>query len=167
MRKSTITLSIFGALCLAFAGACSSQQASTRTETQASNPAPQTANTTRTAPPATTAPAPASASGDERIAVNAADLYKAYDNDEQAADARYKGRQLSVTGVVEEIKLEGEQGVVVDLQGGDFMDTVFCFFDDSQKPAVAKLKKGQKVTINGTGDGKFVNPVVRFCEVAG
>jgi len=172
MKKSTITLNLLGTFALACASACGGLTTSSSSTPLATTNSQTTAPVTTAAnAPAQTAPAAAAtkpaASSDSPISITAVELYKAYDKDEPAADAKYKGQQLAVTGIIENITLEGESGVNIDLKAGDFLDTIFCFFDDSEKANVAKLKKGQKVTINGVGEGKFVNPVVRFCEIAG
>ena len=166
MKTSSITFSLFGAACLALTVACGGGNSAPAGTVSPATASAQKATSAGAIKPVVTTPASTSSAGDERISVSAVDLYKAYDKDEPAADEKYKGQQLLVTGIIEDITLEGESGVNIDLKAGDILDTIFCFFEDSEKASVSKLKKGQKVTIRGVGEGKFVNPVVRFCEVA-
>jgi hypothetical protein len=68
----------------------------------------------------------------------------------------------------------------VDSIGKDISDTMYvtlssgkqysitnvqCMFGDEHKNALAKLSKGQKVTIKGRCDGKFGNVLLRDCSL--
>jgi len=85
------------------------------------------------------------------ITVSARDLVKAYKENELAADEKYQGKKLSVSGKVSNIATV-LCTIQVDLEGRDFV-TVKCVFPDERKSDVAKLKTGQTATLLGTGDG--------------
>jgi putative nucleic acid binding protein len=54
----------------------------------------------------------------------------------------------------------------VTLKGKDMsLVSVQCFFEDEQKAALANLKKGQQVTIQGVCDGKSMNVSLKKCVV--
>src|SRR5262249_4696632 len=78
---------------------------------------------------------------------------------EVAADGKYRGKIIEVTGVVEEIgKGFGDQ--YVNLERGNLrIAGVRCSFPDSAREQLAKLKKGQTVTIKGRGNGFLVGEV--------
>ena len=101
------------------------------------------------ASPANAAPA---ASVEKPIALQAKALTKEYDDNELAADGKYKGKQLAVTGKIANIA-ETLGKISVSLEGHNIVKSVICSFDDAERDAVMKLKKGQTVTLTGTGDG--------------
>jgi hypothetical protein len=110
---------------------------------------------------------PGSATDAAPVAVKAVDITKEYDENELAADAKYKGNTLSVTGKVSEIA-EVMGSYQVDLEGfkksGINLLSVKCTFAESEKGNIAKLKKGQMATLTGTGGGKTMNLYVGLNE---
>jgi hypothetical protein len=85
------------------------------------------------------------------LAVTAKQILKEFDDNEAAADAKYDGKVIAVTGVVDKIDTEvfNEDEYVVQIaDGGDFVfPTVNC--DDQTNKVAAKIKKGQTVTATG------------------
>jgi hypothetical protein len=100
-----------------------------------------------------TAPASESPKAVE-IKVSAVELATAYEDNEVAADAKYKGKRLSVTGKVFDVgEILGQKSVT--LEGKSLsLTTIQCPVPDSNKDALLKLKKGGTVTVEGTCDGK-------------
>ena len=93
-------------------------------------------------------------------------LYKAYDDNEIAADNKYKGKKLAVTGKISDIS-EVFGNIAVDLKSDDGIGwtTIRCTMKNRDE--VSKLRKGQKVTIIGTCDGLTLNVAINLedCEV--
>ena len=81
------------------------------------------------------------------ISITALALASAYEENEVAADRQYNGKNLLVTGKVESIDtVLGSTSVT--LKGKDMsIVSVQCLVEDSQKGAIAKLKKGQTATV--------------------
>jgi len=98
------------------------------------------------------------------IEVSALQLYKAYDDNEVAADQRYKGKALAVTGTVLSIDKDAFDNIVVQLRGdNDFMG-VHAGLDDEHEALAASLKKGTKVKWKCDGGGRILtSPVLRNC----
>jgi len=96
------------------------------------------------------------APAEQPTAIQAKTLTKDYDDNELSADGKYKGKLLAVTGKVSNIA-ETMGKVTVSLEGHDFVNTVLCSFDDSEREKIAKLKKGQTATLVGRGGGKTLN----------
>ena len=96
--------------------------------------------------------APSNTAAEKPVAITAKDLTKTYDDNELAADQKYKDKILAVSGKVENIA-ETFGNATVSLQGHNMVSTVMCSFEDSEKPSVAALKKGQQITLVGIGDG--------------
>jgi hypothetical protein len=111
----------------------------------------------------------AQAVGGDVIIVSAGDLYSAYLKDEAAADARYKGRTLEITGEVlisRAIVVVDQYCIVLDSGLGEGSNTwgVQCFFEDNQDARLYKAEKHRIVTVKGRCDGLQQDVVMRDCE---
>ena len=137
--KNLLNLTILFALGLFLILGCSGANQNATTPTNSASVTTAPANTT-------TAPT------EKPIAVQARVMTKDYDENELAADGKYKGKTIAVSGKVENIA-ETMGNVTVSLAGHDMVKSVMCSFEESEKTNVAKLKKGQQATLVGTGDG--------------
>lgn len=101
------------------------------------------------------------------ITISANDLHAAYDDNEVAADTKYKGKIIQVSGTVEDIGKDITDTIYVTLAAGDeySMSSIQCFFADSHTEAAANLSKGDRVTIKGMGDGLMGNVLIRGCSL--
>ncbi len=102
------------------------------------------------------------------VVVPAAQLLKEFQDDPAAADLKYKGKYLEVSGVVERAGRQGGHTPFVVLHGGDEQSKVKieCFFfpeDDEDEAKIARLGKGQAVTVRGEYDGRVSNVQLRDC----
>lgn len=84
----------------------------------------------------------------------ARELAAAYDENTVAADAKYKGKRFSISGIVTDINTDFMGDPVILLRGGvnQFMEPQFSF-DKSEAGEVAKIKKGITITIECRGKG--------------
>lgn len=101
------------------------------------------------------------------VAVHAADLLAEFKADPDAADKKYDGKYLELTGIVEHTG-RGKEGTFVVLHGGDAAAKVKaeCFFDlanHQEEGRILRLKPGQTVTVRGEYDGQVSNVQVREC----
>lgn len=99
------------------------------------------------------------------ITVSAADLAKAYEDNEVNADKSYKDKNAVITGIVSDIGVSMGMTYVVLDSGVDFSITnIQCFFkEQAEIDKVANLNKGDTVTIQGKIDGKSMNVGVNDC----
>jgi hypothetical protein len=97
-------------------------------------------------------------------------LSDAYQDNPVAADQKFKGKPIEITGEIVDfgqLALLGDY-VKLSVAKEGAMD-VYCFFfpnDQGVKDQVAKLKKGQKVTLLGRCEGKAAGALginVRDC----
>ncbi len=100
---------------------------------------------------------PKTVSNEPPVAVSATDITKAYSENEIAADEKYRNKNLEISGKLTEVS-ETFGSFQADLEGfkdanGINLISVKCSFDESQKSALSKLKKGSTATFQGTGDG--------------
>ena len=111
------------------------------------------------AAPAPVAPAPVA------VAVTAGALYDAYDSNEVAADQKYKGKLLAISGTVQSIDKDVLDNIIVTLKTKNEFMAVRAYLNKEHEPLAASLGKGQKISWTCTGDGKMIgSPVIRDCS---
>jgi len=132
--------------------------------TTSTNSVASTSEVQQTAKPEEQEPAPVQI---QYMQVSASEIFQAYDANEMAADQRYKGQPLEVTGTIESISSDFSDDAVVNLETGQmFMSVMATGNKDFNSQAVA-LSKGQRVTLLCEGGGEIAgSPVLRKCEVA-
>ena len=97
--------------------------------------------------------------------MSAHQLVAAYEANEVAADAQYKGKVVRITGTVDEIKKDILDDLYVALEGGHVLRGVQCFFDEAHTGVLARLQKGARVTVVGRVDGLMMNVLVKDCRL--
>lgn len=100
------------------------------------------------------------------IDVAARTLASAYEANEVAADADYKGKVVLVTGIVDSINKDIGDDPVVILKANEMFSGVHCSMDDSQAGTAARLSKGQQVSMRGRVSGMILGSVmIKDCIV--
>ncbi len=95
--------------------------------------------------------------------IEAAALLQAYTADENAANTRFNGKVLLVSGTVREVK-SPENGLVdVVLETGDPLAGVVCQFAQADVPAT--LTAGAPARIKGISTGLLMDVVLQRCAV--
>ncbi len=92
--------------------------------------------------------------------VSAAQLFAEYESDEDAANDKYKGKVILVTGVISEIYRGILYTPYVDLVEG-----VRCSFSDTEDPVMLTLAEGQTISMKGQGDRLLFGVELRGCTV--
>ena len=92
--------------------------------------------------------------------LSAAELAAEYEISESAANEKYKGKVILVTGVVSEIYRGFLYTPYVDLEGG-----VRCNFSDTEDEVMLDLSEGQTISMKGQGDRLFIGVELRGCTV--
>lgn len=100
---------------------------------------------------------PAANNGDLQptaISVTAEQFAKDYEANEVAADEKYKGNIVEVTGIIKEIGKDVFGNLYVSLENGQDLSllSVDCYFDDNFDQQMASLSKGRQITIRGRCD---------------
>lgn len=83
------------------------------------------------------------------VGVNVSAFLKEFDANKVAADEKYKGKVLTLSGVVASISDSLGQLSVNLAPNAKSFESVAFFFDDSDKGEITKLAKGQTVKIAG------------------
>ena len=106
------------------------------------------------------------------VSVSAAEFLKEFQADTDAADRKYVGKYLEISGVVENSGVDRFNSPFVVVHGGDenAKFKIECFFDnllDHQIEArVRRLVKGQAISLRGEYDGRITNVQLRECVLA-
>jgi len=101
----------------------------------------------------------------ETIKISATKLYEDYKANEVAADTKYKGKMLEISGTVDDVKKDIVDTMYVTLKGDEYFGSVQCYFDNKYTSQLANLQKGQQLTITGKCNGLMMNVLVKNCEI--
>ena len=97
----------------------------------------------------------------QATAIDAETLHAEYKANEVAADKKYKGKVLEVTGTVKEIKKDvfNHPCVLMELNQNQFMSSVDCRFPDTAQAQLGNLRKGDQITVRGRCEGMLISAV--------
>lgn len=98
------------------------------------------------------------------VRVTASQLFADYEANEIAADEKYKGKVIVVSGTIDNIGKDILDTMYVTLDSGKPLFNVQCFFSDKHKSQLSNVAKGQQVMVKGKCDGKFGNILLRGCS---
>jgi hypothetical protein len=93
-------------------------------------------------------------SPDGLLSVGSVRLWRDYEENEVAADTRYKGQRLRVTGTVVSIERDYQGRPVLHLFSGNPIFMTMATLDKADIPAAAQLKKGDQVSVRCIGAGR-------------
>ena len=99
------------------------------------------------------------------IEVSPSKLYQDYENNEVAADLKYKEKTLMLTGSVTEIKKDIMDDIVVEINAGGAYKSIDCYFGKNHTDEAAALTKGEKITIKGRCEGKVIDVSLKGCSI--
>ena len=106
----------------------------------------------------------AQASQAAEITIDARSLQADYSANEIAADQKYKGKRLQVSGVVDSIASDIADEPVVVLEDGGFAGV---HVEGLPTTVAANLAKGQTITVNCLGNGEMLGvPQLNECSLA-
>lgn len=97
--------------------------------------------------------------------LSANQLYNEYNSNEVAADSKYKGKIVIVTGTIQDIGKDIMDEAYIVIGGGGFLDGVQCTFTKGEQSTVARLSMGQQVRVKGEVAGKMGNVLVNKCSL--
>lgn len=101
----------------------------------------------------------ATSSESDTTKVNYKTLYKDYDANPINADKKYRNKKLILTGTIANIDRDIGQNPYITFNVDEYgAEQIKMSFDDDD--TVAKLKKGQTVTVKGTCSGTFTSTLV-------
>ena len=94
------------------------------------------------------------------IRVTASQMYDDYQSNKIAANQKYDGKVLAVSGTVEDFGGGDGSAYYIDLVTGDFtIESVRCHFSRSHLDDITSLRAGDRVTLRGKGaEGEDKDP---------
>ena len=84
---------------------------------------------------------------DGSVTVGAVRLFREYEENEVAADTRYKGKRLRVTGTVVSVERDADGSPVLYLLSGNPIFRTMATLDRAFIPDAAQLKKGDQIVV--------------------
>jgi len=86
--------------------------------------------------------------------VHATEILDEFDGNEAAADLKYKGKTLKVTGIADKVDTEfwDDDQYVIQINGGGDWDILSVNCNDVPASQAARVKVGSPVTVTGTFD---------------
>lgn len=100
----------------------------------------------------------------EATAITAEELYGDYQNDETAADTKYKGNMIEVSGRVAVIgDIFGALRVLLSTGGMFQTMSVQCIFTEKNDERLFQVVKGDEVTIRGRVEEFKLDVILRDC----
>ena len=92
-------------------------------------------------------------------------LFKEYDKNSVAADAKYEDKIVVVSGTIQSIGKDIMDTAYLVIGGSGFLDGVQCTLPRGQEGLVARVSKGQYVTLKGKVSGQIMgNVIVNNCS---
>ena len=92
-------------------------------------------------------------------------LFKEYDKNSVAADAKYEDKIVVVSGTIQSIGKDIMDTAYLVIGGSGFLDGVQCMLPRGQEGLVARVSKGQYVTLKGKVSGQIMgNVIVNNCS---
>ena len=89
-----------------------------------------------------------------------------YDENEVAADQKYKGRTLLVDSVLSAIDKDFANHIVLRLRVGRQLDAISAFLDQRDAGQAATLKKGKNISLTCRGGTRILGkPTLRDCRI--
>ncbi|HVU53023.1 MAG TPA: hypothetical protein VHL80_20210 [Polyangia bacterium] len=99
------------------------------------------------------------------VTLTAAELWALYNVDAAAADARFKGKPVAVTGTVADVRSDYRGDVMLRLSTGDALETVRAAIVNHDDSGRSIPVRGQVVSLRCTGRGKLIgSPVLDDCN---
>jgi hypothetical protein len=107
----------------------------------------------------------ATAGADFNPVVSCTEICEEYDVDPKSADRVYKNKKYRVFGNVTNLYSQRNPYVYLGAEPPTQGTFVQCYFDNSARSQIAKLKMGERVDIVGICDGYSDGPVFRNCTI--
>jgi hypothetical protein len=107
-------------------------------------------------------PVPTAAALATDFSLAATELYAAYETDEAAANERYLGKTLELTGTVAAVTTDEAGQVTVQLDAGGLLGGVSCELAPGQ---TTELQVGEEVRLKGICSGMLMDVVLNRCVV--
>ena len=95
--------------------------------------------------------------------MQASDLYGDFETDEKAANGKYLDKIIEISGIIQEVKTDGNGITSITLDAGGLMGGVICQLDEWSEHTDNNFQKGQNITFKGVCTGMLMDVVLVRC----
>ncbi len=96
--------------------------------------------------------------------IDARTLFAEYDADEDAANQKYLGKTIEVSGDINHIDKTTDP-VTISLEVGAVMGNLVCELSKTVEVDVTGIEEGEKITIKGSCSGKLLDVILVNCII--
>ncbi len=96
--------------------------------------------------------------------IDARTLFAEYDADEDAANQKYLGKTIEVSGDINHIDKTNDP-VTISLEAGGVMGNLVCELSKTVEVDVTGIEEGEKITIKGSCSGKLLDVILVNCII--
>ncbi|MFC2015140.1 hypothetical protein ACFLUP_04030 [Chloroflexota bacterium] len=101
--------------------------------------------------------------------ISVSELLSAYENDMEAADARFANQVMRITGVIDRVEIKDAMNIYfINLISDDarrLLQGVRCVFESKDASALSQLVNGQTVMVQGKFDGSMIDISLKDCRI--
>jgi DNA/RNA endonuclease YhcR with UshA esterase domain len=98
------------------------------------------------------------------ISLSADQILNDFSSDESIANTKYLEKIIEVKGVISDIKIEKEKGIIT-LKTNDDFGSVLCHLSKESTQKISSLKEGQLIRIKGICTGFLMDVILVKCEI--
>jgi hypothetical protein len=142
------------ALALAACGGDTGGDEATETATETTEAATQAGDAEQADRAASTDKTETAKPAPKPTAISAAKLYQAYDENSDAAKAKYDGKRLRVSGEVWNVSIEEASKPYLTFKTGSMLASVRCSFAEGQEARLSPAMKGGQLTLSCVCEGQ-------------
>lgn len=105
------------------------------------------------------------AKGTADITISATKIFEDFSSDEPVANSKYLEKIIEVTGLITDMKIDKEKGIIT-LQTADDFGSVQCHLSKVATKNMSMLKLGQMITAKGICTGFLMDVILVKCEIS-
>lgn len=92
--------------------------------------------------------------------LSVADLYEEYEADETAADAKFIGKIIEITGTIDSVDEDQKNSQKIIMSTGDPLSEIQCEMSEKN---IVKVNNGEEITLRCICTGKLMDIVLNKC----
>jgi DNA/RNA endonuclease YhcR with UshA esterase domain len=97
------------------------------------------------------------------ISLTADKILNDFSSDENSSNSKYLEKIIEVKGVISEINIEKEKGIIT-LKTNDDFGSVLCHLSEAATKKMSALQEGQSITVKGICTGFLMDVILVKCE---
>jgi DNA/RNA endonuclease YhcR with UshA esterase domain len=97
------------------------------------------------------------------ISLTADKILNDFSSDENSSNSKYLEKIIEVKGVISEINIEKEKGIIT-LKTNDDFGSVLCHLSEAATKKMSALQEGKSITVKGICTGFLMDVILVKCE---